>query len=268
MFLRRRRLRAARFVATTGLLLGAGYWIVAAAIRPVNSPAQGATLQLPNYPLHLGDGKPGETLRGYFDLFNAGDEPLEFTVIAGCNCSELQPRSGEIPPGESQRIGIGIKLANVSGTSKSVQVTITSNDESQPAAAYLVTADCPMPFQVSPKLVQLGHIVEGTRHTRTVTIRKAEHVGAPSLDGLKWTLDGEGLSVGAKTIEDEQIVLEIVIPADAPRSMLTGTLTLTAETGDQFHVPVNGYVVGPIMTAPIVVHLGTGGEVKWRNFCA
>lgn len=141
--------------------------------------ARGPALVLPRYPVSLGDGKPGQTLNGYFDLFNAGDEPLTFKLTPGCNCSSLSPREGSIPAGESQRVAIGIKLGGVYGASKSVIVTINSNDVSQPETSYHVTADCPLPFNVTPRSVDFGPVLSGTERKVTLRIRSPERKHAP-----------------------------------------------------------------------------------------
>src|SRR5262245_18287491 len=42
----------------------------------------------------LGEGEPGQVLSGTLALRNLGNEPLDFTAQAGCQCAELNPKEG------------------------------------------------------------------------------------------------------------------------------------------------------------------------------
>src|SRR5438046_117136 len=41
--------------------------------------------------MFLGEGRPGDTLRGKFEIHNGGSQPLTFKLQIGCSCAQLTP---------------------------------------------------------------------------------------------------------------------------------------------------------------------------------
>ena len=93
---------------TTGLFLVA---VVVYGAAHIVGKRGGPRLRLATHAVFLGDGLPGETVNGSFEIDNVGREPLTFQLLQGCGCTTLEPRTGTVPVGESLEIKVGLRLA-------------------------------------------------------------------------------------------------------------------------------------------------------------
>lgn len=108
--------------------------------------------------LDLGDGKPNEILRGELTLFNRGAEKAKFSLIKHCGCTELSPLSGDLAPGASETIHVGLQLANHANSEKNTSIEIKAGEPPTIVRSCIVAARCPAPFLVEPAFINLGSL--------------------------------------------------------------------------------------------------------------
>jgi hypothetical protein len=127
-------------------LLGGSYGM-ARAWRQLAAPAA----RLDTTELDLGNGVPGQLMKGTLQLFNDGWRELRFSVAGSCACTVLEPKEGCVVPGEAASIQVGLRLARYSQTSERVRVTVTTDDPDEPVFECSVVASCPVPLLLSPE---------------------------------------------------------------------------------------------------------------------
>jgi len=96
----------AKWIVLAGLLLAIGGSFVAL----LQWNESGPELELSRLSVDLGHAGPGEVLDGILTLRNIGSEPLEFSLLGSCQCTELMPTDGVVLPGKSRDIRVGVTL--------------------------------------------------------------------------------------------------------------------------------------------------------------
>jgi Protein of unknown function (DUF1573) len=130
-------------------------------------------IMLPDSPLDLGTGEPGQDITGTFQIRNSGSRTLTFSLNPSCGCSHVSPISGTIAPHQSQPISIGVRV-DASGERKLVNIAIDSNDPSSPRHSFQVFAGSTLPLIIRPKFIDFGSILPGVARRIIMTIRDNE----------------------------------------------------------------------------------------------
>jgi hypothetical protein len=217
----------------------------------------GPRLNLPDYPLHLGRGKAGEILDGSFRLRNVGSAPLHFHLTPSCGCSDLNPRTGIIPPGEVQDVHIGVRLQE-EGAERDVFVTIDTNDPTTPNARYMVRAECTAPLLVTPRTVQFSNVPRGNTPRVHVRVRDEEDRPLGSKTDLRVTSDNPYLSIEQGVDGNNDLYLTLTLSGKAPPGWLSGTVRLRLSGQDRdVELPVSANILGAIIASPSTLFLGS-----------
>lgn len=253
-------------LAIGGAVLGSGYVLVRGVAG--DSMAGPRLERWDDAVLNLGDGKPGEILTGAFSLRNRGTEPLDFQIRASCNCSQLRPQARRIEPGEVQEILAGIRLRS-EGSRERVRLSIQTNDPETPQAEYVLEANCPAPFDVSPLQVDFGSVSEGKSSKAILTVCDAQGAPLAATADLRSSVSNPHVAVEPVKGEEQERQLVVRLLPTAPRGRLQAEVTLTLIGVDSPRlIPVTAYVIGHVLTAPQTLVLpASGGEATflvWR----
>ena len=157
-------------------------------VTPAVGDAAGPRLELSTDRLDLGDGKPSEILRGELTLTNRGSSTASFSLIKHCGCSELSPLSGELLPGASETIHVGLQLADHANSEKNTSIEVKGGERETILGRCVVSARCPAPFRVTPAFISFGSL-------SAEELAGASHeIQIESVDG-QWSLDAENLLI-------------------------------------------------------------------------
>jgi len=257
-----RRMIARRGVIAASLALAV--WGLAAAVAWIRTP-DGPRIELPDRPLHLGEGRPSQTLTGTFDVWNIGSEPLLYSIASSCGCTQLTPRFGKIPPGEQTTFEVSVKLDAKAGSQRDVRLTFQSNDRENSLADYFVSASCPDSLHLTPSSVDFGRVVEGTSASRTITIRSREDEMLPAAAPLQVRLEGDNFRSEAAA---DGSAYDITLLPSAPLGYAQGRLILTLGDAPPVVVPLRAEIAGEVNVAPATMRLKPGREQTlfvWRT---
>lgn len=226
-----------------------------------NGPS-GPRLRIPRCSLDLGCGSPGEVLTGSFFLSNVGSEILRFEIVASCGCSYLTPDAGEIAPGCSQQIAMSIRLPEIRGTSRTVDLAIETNDPDRPNAAYQASAESRSLLQVSPRIVDFGQIVEGESPSIKVQVKDADSKDFGSVDRMPaFSFTGSQILLRRDNSFGDEFNLLLTMRANARRGRFRELLRLKPFGSQEFvEIPVVGTVVGTINAAPSTIYFDHNGQ--------
>jgi len=229
-------------------------------------------LELSTGRLDLGAGKPGELLRGTLYLCNTGTVPLEFSITHSCGCSELDPKSGTIAPGEQQAIAVGVTLPSYANSERAVELLTRWSEpgttDAESVARCVAVARCPAPFQVSPLFLNLGSFTPGEVGQATAKVHVAALNGGAAFSPEQLIVrHGSKAFHVEKTIPgDGSAFITVSITTDVAQGEHYDTIELQLEDSDQLmKVPVNVQVVEPLSVVPSTVFLradGATGEFR------
>jgi hypothetical protein len=227
-----------------------------------NPISAGPRLQLrPLTTTNLGQGKPGEILEGALRLRNIGSEPLLFQIDPNCGCTHLRPSQGEIEPGEALAVHVGIRLRK--GRNERVHLAIQTNDPQKPFAQHTFIATCPAPILISPSMIDLGDVVEGTSPTSTFQILDPQ--GKPLRSPLPIVAETSSphLSCERQQADSGEGAFIVTLNSDTPRGSFSGEITLKLPSSDvQETVPVVARIQGSAMVSPARVFLHFDPETR------
>jgi hypothetical protein len=235
------------------------------------APAPGPKLDRWATPaLILGEGKQNEILTGSFSIRNIGTEPLTFRLDGSCACAELNPKEGEVAPGEVQDITIGVRLRE-EGRTETVTYNVKTNDPDAAETHFSVNANCPAPFTVTPPRIDLGTVLAGEAVPPvTVVVRAGTGKSPPPVPIFQASSATKGLTV-AKADEAGEQRFDVRFVPGADRGAVTGDITLRSPDGKtEVRIPFAAEVVGPLSIAPRSVELRRGkGDARadvllWR----
>jgi len=132
--------------------------------------------------INLGDGEPGQLLKGSIELENRGSHPLRYYAQRSCGCTLLAPSQGTIAPGGHAAIKVGVRLPEYSNSDRSVQVGITTDDPSMPGQQCTLLARSRASVDVSPGALYFGQLdaCEVGTVAKTLTVR--DRFGKPIRD--------------------------------------------------------------------------------------
>ena len=212
----------------------------------------GPVLKLPQYGLDLGVGKPNETLSGTFDLWNAGEEPLEYSISATCGCTQLEPAQGEIPPHSSADILIAVQLASA-GTERHVTLQVQTNDPAAKRVTYQVSASCPSIVDVEPRNIDFGRLRPGERKSQRLRIRGGNPANLKPGE-ITWSCNSSLFEIHQVNSEHADHVLELQVTwlGQGPEEVTRAELEVQHADGSAF-VDLQAAVVGELVFAPRII---------------
>jgi hypothetical protein len=197
--------------------------------------------------MYLGEGKPGDTLEGDFNIQNAGSQPLTFQLKVGCVCASLNPSEGLIQPAQSQEIKVTLRLRK-KGQNETFSIWITTNDPNLEMATYPVSAKCPKGFFADPGHLDFGNVHQGTGKTKTVRI----HAGLPGVDlhELKETVSSASLKTTTSFPDSKTMQIKVELPPSLPLGPFFQMIRLRARDGEEQSIPVNANICKTLIASP------------------
>jgi hypothetical protein len=110
----------------------------------------------------------GEVVRFDFVFTNAGDAVLEISgVHTSCGCTTAGDWPKQVEPGKTGRIPIQFNSGNMSGA-VAKNVTVASNDKSQPSAVLQLRGTIWKPIEVTPQFAVLNVSAESASNATAV----------------------------------------------------------------------------------------------------
>lgn len=212
---------------------------------------------IPHDYIRLADGKPGETVRGTFEIWNHGAAPLEYTLSASCGCTGLEPPQGTVAGGRSATINVAIRLDDHYGGGKAVLVRVATNDPAASNREVSLRADCPAPFEVAPDSISLGRVSEGEHAETIIMIRGRGDAALPSADA-DWSVVGEAFNARVAEFVNGELRLAVALKEDVARGTYAGELRLRAPDGEELTVPIGAEVTGEVTVVPAVLRVSAG----------
>ena len=229
-----------------------------------NRRANAPKLEFSATRLDLGDGKPNEIVRGELTLTNPGNSPVAFSLIKHCGCTELAPLAGELAPGASERIQVGLQLASHANSEKNISIEVQAGEPAAIVARCVVSARCPAPFSVTPAFLSFGSLT-------------SEEVGSTYRELRIGCMDGQPPLVADRLCVEHAnnaFRVERVGPTSADSVVLRVSLATGHSPGDFYdavdlrlagsdyvmRVPLSAAIVEPISVVPATVSLRRDGD--------
>jgi hypothetical protein len=231
------------------------------------STAGGPRIELPFQSLNLGSGRAGQVMHSTFRIFNRGSELLDYEILTSCGCTNLSPRQGSINKGASQEIQLAITLES-EGKDKSVQITVYSNDRTQPSVTFFARSECPARLTATPQRIDFGIIRVGETPELTFTVRDMRI--PPSTKEVVSVLarwDQNRFRVKYKSISKSEWLFSVSLIAVDSASYIGDTIRILFPDGDAaLEVPVTARVIGKISIAPSVLYYSMQDNVSELSF--
>jgi hypothetical protein len=216
--------------------------------------------------LDLGDGKPNEILRGELTLINRGTKPAKFTLVKHCGCTELSPLTGDLGPGASLNIHVGLQLAGYANSEKNTSVEAQTAHPATIVARCVVSARCPAPFRVTPAFISFGSLSANELAGASAEVRVDSVAGQPPVVAETLALDHasdafrvERLSSGPRG----SALLRVSFASNVPPGDVHDTLALRSPGSDQvMRVALHARVVEAVSVVPASVSIRneSGGQ--------
>jgi hypothetical protein len=226
----------------------------------------GPRLGMPPYPLDLGRGKSGQIVDGSFELRNLGASPLSFKLAPSCGCSDLSPRTGSIPAGETLDIHVGIRLQD-EGAEKDVSIAVESNDPLATNERFLVRAFCAAPLMIAPRSIDFGAVARGSSPRISAQVRDEQDQPLGSRPGLRLSASSPAFRVEEVSEPQGERSVAVTLAADLPPGSVSGVIRVRLPDQERdLEIPVSARVLGAIQTAPssLVLDRGNPQFFAWR----
>jgi hypothetical protein len=229
---------------------------------------QGPQLELSTHLLDLGSGKPNEVLRGTVLLRNTGSQTLEFSISGSCGCSEMDPRTGTINPGEESAIVVGVKLPEHANSERSVELLTSWCKQGVQGADRNVTrcvvvARCPAPFLVSPPFVSASEAgtAEVNRTIGEVHVTSRTDAEPLTADSLQVENASDTFSVEKVEGGQSAVLLRVLLAKRVAPGDYYDTIDLRIVGSESaIRVPVRLTVSDLITVVPLTAMLRTDPE--------
>jgi hypothetical protein len=218
----------------------------AAADAPVPAPATNAPniaamarIQFDAQVYDFGRVAAGEAIQHTFIVSNAGDATLIISAVRpSCGCTTAGQWTKEIEPGKTGVIPVQIKSSYLRGTVDK-QVTVTSNDKSQPNVVLRLRGIIWKPIEMSPAFAWLRLNPGGPSNVSTV-IHISNKSDAPLTLSPPESADAHFTGT-LKTIEPgKEYELTVATVAPMPAGNVTGSITIKTSMASV-----------PVLTVPI-----------------
>lgn len=225
---------------------------------PKRGSLPGHRLTLSTTRLDLGDGKPNEIVRGELTLSNPNSSPVAFSLVKHCGCTELSPLSGELPPGTTETIRVGVELPRHANSEKNTRIDVQTGDPPAIVASCVLSARCPAPFQVTPAFISFGSVAKDELASVSAEIRVDSVAGQPPLDAAKLLTEHahDGFRVERDTTTAPAVLLRVTLKDGLPEGDVYDALEIRPAGDDRvMRVPLHVSVVEPISVVPRTVML-------------
>jgi hypothetical protein len=184
-----------------------------------------------------------------------GGEPLRFSLVPSCACSELDPREGEILPGEVAAIKVGVQL-RAEGRDENVAVRFTCNDPKRPEATLWVVAACPAKVLVEPRHLDFGVVGRGATPVKEVHLTVHKPADLPRPPQLQVNCDSPSLQAEVIRTAPATWSVKVGLRSDVAVGTFASQLHISGAGWDrEVEIPVTADVRGAVLTAPAVVRL-------------
>lgn len=205
--------------------------------------------------IKLGEGNPGETLKGVFFIANVGEGELQFRIDPSCGCTDLNPRTGNIPAGKRTPIHVAVRLGQ-RGIDKTVKLAFTTNDPVTPEVDCVLLASCPRLFSVSPESVSFGHIQKGTSSKVPLRVQKANKAGDISIRNIFAQSNHPFIrtSIRHDTTGETTVAAELL--PDAPAGKIIASIDVSLMDGSKretINIPITADVGGHLVASPATI---------------
>jgi hypothetical protein len=213
--------------------------------------------------LDLGDGKPNEILRGELTIINRGTEAAKFSLVKHCGCTELSPLAGQLAPGASETIHVGLQLADRANSEKNTSIDVRTGEPATIVGRVVVNARCPAPFSVTPAFVSFGSLAQEylSGASRELRLHAVDGQPAPNAAALQFELSDCAFDVQSVPTERGGTTAGYVALRVRPkRALCVGdhwdTLDIRVPRSEySVRVPLNVSVTEPITVVPGTISL-------------
>ena len=220
-------------------------------------------LLVPESPLDLGQGLPGDELWGSVPLRNGGGQLLRIERIeAGRGCVSISLREPAIAPGTEGQLQVTLRI-NEEGQHLQFPIRIYSNDPVSPETVCTVRAEAaPALLRTEPTELNFGEVALGTAPVKRIKVFKLDGrawpakgpISAEWSHGLALQIDSE--SPRGKTREDG-LVFGIRPRADLLPGSFSDTLTVRPPGSRRgVRIPVQGAIVPRFVLSPSGLYFG------------
>lgn len=247
-------------------------------------------LEFSTHRLDLGDGKPNEVFRGEVSLTNRGWTPVKFSLLKHCGCTELSPVAGELVPGESETITVGLELPDHANSEKNTSIEakgvplsprkragVRAPEAAEPSpilARCVVSARCPAPFLVAPAFISFGSLTAEEVTSASHEIRLASVAGQPPLVAEQlavehandaFVVERAPLTRCASELGPRSATIRVSLkPTLRPGGYYDTVELRLAGSDDVMRVPLNAEIVEPISVVPATVSLRKDSNGGYR----
>jgi hypothetical protein len=217
----------------------------------------------------LGEGKPGEVKKAHFTLTNHGDLPGSFTVTGSCNCLKLEPKTGQLAPGEQREVHLEVKLKR-EGQDEPITLNVKMNaDGQQQEEQVRFLARCPAPLSAKPATVDFGRLPQG--QGAVAVLRLFDKAGQPWRQGALQVRSSQPHCQATLQQTAEGTELQVCLAPQAPAGHIGGEVVVSAPgTEISITIPLTGEVVQPVQFAPAALRFPGGSSRRlilmvWRG---
>jgi hypothetical protein len=190
-------------------------------------------------------------LAGKFIISNTGSATLEnIKAQPTCGCTVAKPNIDKLAPGEKTELPFTLNVGTARGNVEK-KITVTSNDPTQPSVILTLKAELVPTFDISPALISLGNIHQGSTTNITVQIKRLDGkpLGLTRADATQPNVRPKLEPVAGST---DTALLRVEIEAEGAPRPINDAVRVFAEDGvtAAINVPIGGRVVGDVMALP------------------
>jgi len=226
----------------------------------VDSVEASPLLRLSRRVLDLGEGDPGEIVRGGLVLKNEGTAPLKFSILRSCGCTDLSPTDGVIAPGGKVDVSVGLELFKATGSERSTSLVVRTNDPKNREVRCTLVARSNSPFQVTPAYVDFGDVLHGSPVSSSATIAIEREQGVTK---ILTRLTNENFVVQSNSNTEVHVSHAKHLPAGRH----SGSLQLFIK-GDEkrvVRVPLQVNITVPLVSVPSSLVIRKDGTGRFRK---
>ena len=212
--------------------------------------------------LDLGTAEPGDELRGFITLKNAGTGLLRLKELAaGCGCAQLDLADDTIPAGGRTRLRVTLRV-RAEGQHLQFPVRISSNDPAAPQTICIVKGEAAAPvLRTDPAELDFGEVTMAGSPVKPLRLLKPDGSALPPEERVSLELEHGSFLVKetapSRNRSGRAAVIELRPRPDLPPGPFSETLTLRLSDGRRpVQVAIKGTVVPPLLVAPTGIYNG------------
>ncbi|QDT98979.1 Ig-like domain-containing protein [Gimesia aquarii] len=218
--------------------------------------------------INLGNGKPGQEMKGSFDIINSGFAPLEYSIRASCGCTSLSPHMGVIDSSETKKINLSIKLPEYSNSEKGVRITITSNDPNSPEVSCFAIAKCPTPFNVTPdRINKTFYDIESVKNEElSVELEPVGHSDYFDIGSLQIESNNDLFMISNPVKVGELLCFKINFDGKLTKGEHYGSLNISFNGDDRaVKLPISIKLIKPYLIVPSKVEVQRNEDGTFKD---